>query len=127
MAHYVLLVEDARNVALRIVTQLTQLGLMVSIVDHPDTAFTTACSTPPDVIIIERELAQDGAQRLCEWLKLDRRTAHIPIVLISPFYGTLDIFLRFAQVGVQPRPIKQHHVSLVHEVVQQLAMLPEYA
>jgi DNA-binding response OmpR family regulator len=100
MQSRVLLVEDSRTQALRIQLELVRYGLTVEIASTGDRGLAAVHSSPPAAIILDVDLPDISGYRLCQTLKGDPATAHIPIVMLTHRDAAQDA-LAGLQVGAE--------------------------
>jgi|SRR5687768_12367345 PleD family two-component response regulator len=83
MNQRVLLIEDSRTQALRIQLELLRHGLRVEIASSGERAMASVRDSPPTVIILDVDLPDISGYLLCQTLKSDPATAHIPVVMLT--------------------------------------------
>jgi CheY-like chemotaxis protein len=96
----VLLVEDSRTQALRIQLELLRYGLTVEIASNGDRGIAAVRGSPPAAIILDVDLPDISGYRLCQALKEDPATAHIPVVMLTHRDAAQDA-LAGLQVGAE--------------------------
>jgi DNA-binding response OmpR family regulator len=100
MPSRVLLVEDSRTQALRIQLELGRYGLTVEIASTGDSGMAAVRSSPPAAIILDVDLPDTSGYYLCQTLKDDPATAHIPVVILTHRDAAQDA-LAGLQVGAE--------------------------
>ena len=83
MATKVLVVEDERNVRLLLKRILEDEGFLALLAQDANEAFSIAIDSRPDLVLSDVGLKGMDGFALCRELKWDRRTADIPIILLS--------------------------------------------
>jgi len=96
----VLLVEDSRTQALRFQLELVRHGLTVEIASTGDRGMAAVRGSPPAAIILDVDLPDTNGYSLCQTLKQDPATAHIPIVMLTHRDAAQDA-LAGLQVGAE--------------------------
>ncbi|MBD2755280.1 hybrid sensor histidine kinase/response regulator transcription factor [Spirosoma validum] len=79
---HLLIVEDHRDLRLFLVDQLSKT-YVVSAEENGLAGYQTALKTSPDLIISDIMMPGLDGIHLCERLKTDERTSHIPIILLT--------------------------------------------
>jgi DNA-binding response OmpR family regulator len=79
----ILLVEDDPTFAKYVATVLRQERYRVMVADEAEEAFLTAADAAPDLILLDVVLHGSDGFTLCRRLKEDKRTAGIPVIMIS--------------------------------------------
>lgn len=83
MPSRILLVEDSRTQAVRIQLELMRYGLTVDIATDGNNGLFVARNQMPDAIVLDVDLPEINGFELCQMLKTDPATAHIPIVMLT--------------------------------------------
>lgn len=80
--YYVLVVEDNPNIRKSIVTQLEQ-EFKVSEAPDGETALKICIDELPDIVVSDIMMPGMDGYEFCKTLKLDERTNHIPVILLT--------------------------------------------
>lgn len=81
--HKVLIADDEHNIRHILDFSLHAEGFDVVSADNGEDAFTLAVEVVPDLIILDVMMPGRGGIATCKALKLDERTADIPVILLS--------------------------------------------
>jgi two-component system alkaline phosphatase synthesis response regulator PhoP len=79
----ILIVEDDRDIAGLIAHYLEKAGYGSEIVSDGGQALAAAKSTPPDLVILDLMLPGVDGLEVCRALRLDARTAALPIIMLT--------------------------------------------
>lgn len=79
----ILIVEDDTDIAALIAHYLEKAGYASEMVSDGGRALTTARETPPDLIILDLMLPGLNGLEVCKALRLDNRTAALPIIMLT--------------------------------------------
>jgi two-component system alkaline phosphatase synthesis response regulator PhoP len=79
----ILVVDDEENIRELVRYNLAREGYQVTTVGSGEEALKQAGSKPPDLIVLDLMLPGMDGFNVCRQLKNDRRTAHIPIVMLT--------------------------------------------
>jgi CheY-like chemotaxis protein len=83
-AGLVLVVEDSPTQAQKVSTMIRVLcGLKVSVAADGLEALRSVFTNSPDVIVLDVNLPGMDGYQLCKRLKRNRRTAHIPVIILT--------------------------------------------
>jgi PAS domain S-box-containing protein len=89
----VLVIEDHRATAQLIHSQLTSAGYQVTLCEEPQNALEIAAQLQPSAITLDIVMKPKNGWQVLTQLKRDRRTADIPLIVVSivdqPSMGTL--------------------------------------
>lgn len=83
MNRRILLVEDRPEVAETLQSRLASEGFTVIPVRDGSKALSWAAATRPEVILLELAMTEVDGFEVCRRLRSDRRTAHMPVMLLS--------------------------------------------
>jgi CheY-like chemotaxis protein len=85
-----LLADD--SVTIRKVVELTfaDEGIDVTAVADADTAMQRFVETEPDIVLVDASLAGTSGYRICEMIKADDATKHIPVLLLVGSFERFD-------------------------------------
>ena len=123
MPQRVLLIEDSRTQALRIQLELLRYGLAVEIASSGDRGMASVRDNAPAVIILDVDLPDTSGYRLCQTLKGDPATAHIPVVMLTHRDAAEDTMAGL-QVGAEDYIPKDSFAELnLVESLRQLGVL----
>jgi sigma-B regulation protein RsbU (phosphoserine phosphatase) len=96
-----ILVVDDMPSNLRLLSQtLAEKGYGVRTVTSGPRALESARTSPPDLILLDVRMPDMDGYEVCEELKKDERTEHIPIIFISALDQVEDKVLAFQYGGV---------------------------
>lgn len=79
----ILVVDDEETISSYLQRKLAKLGYSVSVAADGDKALELARSLLPDIILMDVKLPKMAGTEVCRKLKGDRRTAGIPVLLLS--------------------------------------------
>ena len=79
----VLIADDEHNIRHILDFSLNAEGFDVIAVHNGEDAFTMAVTEAPDLIILDVMMPGQGGVETCRILKEDRRTADIPVILLT--------------------------------------------
>jgi len=123
MRQRVLLIEDSRTQALRLQLELLHHGLAVEIASSGRRGMASVHESPPAAIILDVDLPDTTGYQLCQLLKGDPATAHIPVVILTHRDATEDT-LAGLQVGAEDYIPKDSFAELnLVESLRQLGVL----
>jgi two-component system, OmpR family, alkaline phosphatase synthesis response regulator PhoP len=86
----VLIADDEHNIRHILDFSLNAEGFDVLAVHNGEDAFTMAVTEAPDLIILDVMMPGQGGIETCRILKEDRRTADIPVILLTARTGRQD-------------------------------------
>jgi DNA-binding response OmpR family regulator len=121
----ILLIEDSPSQALSFRLMLEQAGYSVMVVGDGAEGWRRACAVPPRLILLDIGLpTMDGFQVLSR-LKRDRRTAGIPVVMLTQRDHIADV-QRAIELGADDYLFKDDAAyALCDTVTQALGASPE--
>ena len=101
MSKKILLVEDSRTQALRTQLILERAGYQITLAANGKEGLFKAAEEKPDLILLDTLMPQMGGFEACGRLKLDPKTANIPILILAaederanmPSGGAVDLLL----------------------------------
>ena len=108
----ILVIDDTpENLAL-LSRMLTENGYKVRSVTKGLTGLRGAIAVPPDLILLDVKMPQIDGYEVCQKLKADERTRHIPVIFISASGDVLDKVKGFQVGGVDyiTKPFKLEEV-----------------
>jgi two-component system sensor histidine kinase/response regulator len=96
-----ILVVDDTPANLRLLSQmLAERGYKVRAVLNGSHAITAAQAALPDLILLDIRMPDMDGYQVCQYLKADERTRHVPVLFISALGETEDKVKAFAVGGV---------------------------
>ncbi len=96
----ILVVDDTRANLRLLVNILGEYGYKARPAPNGRLALSTAQAEPPDLILLDIQMPDMDGYQVCEALKADERTRHIPVIFVSALSETLDKVKAFALGGV---------------------------
>ena len=90
MPGQILVVDDDEQQRRVLTLLLEKEGFRVVTADRGDRAFTLAAQSPPDLVISDVAMPVEGGVSLCHRLRHDRRTARVPVLLMSGQHKDAD-------------------------------------
>jgi len=85
MAKKVLIIEDDEDILQVLETVLEQNDFIVKGVNRTDDILKLTGEYKPDLVLTDFLLSGTNGGKICQLLKADKDTCHIPIVLISAY------------------------------------------
>ncbi len=96
----ILVIDDTpENLAL-LSQMLTEKGYKVRSVTKGSTALRGAKAVPPELILLDVKMPEMNGYEVCQRLKADERTRHIPVIFISALGDVFDKVKAFQAGGV---------------------------
>jgi DNA-binding response OmpR family regulator len=121
MAH-VLVVDDEPEIVKMVQKIMEARGHKVSIARDGVEALEVARRERPDVMILDLNLPKVDGFEVCKQLKTDGATKHIPIVMLTAAYVTMEDADRGVHVGADEYVVKPFlREVLVHNVERLIA------
>jgi two-component system, OmpR family, alkaline phosphatase synthesis response regulator PhoP len=99
LRYKVLLVDDDDDVRQVFAQLLKNDGLSVVTASNVVDAFAAAVDSRPDVVLTDVAMPESGGRELCRQLKSDRRTAGIPIIMMSGIHKGAQDQLEGLELG----------------------------
>lgn len=96
----ILVVDDVRENLRLLVRLLAERGYKVRPASNGRMALTAAQIAPPDLILLDIMMPELDGYQVCQQLKADEITRHIPVIFISALHEQMDIVRAFAVGGV---------------------------
>lgn len=90
MATKVLLADDSITIQKVVELILTEQGFEVKSVNNGQDAITTMLSYTPDIVLADAEMPVLNGYQLCERIKNNSRTKHIPVILLAGAFEPID-------------------------------------
>jgi CheY-like chemotaxis protein len=108
VASQILLVEDSPTQALRTKLELERCGFQVRVVATGSGALRLAHTMPLAAILLDLELPHISGHDICRFLKEDRRTRPIPVIMLTHSADEEDMRQSTA-VGAIAHVVKGEH------------------
>jgi DNA-binding response OmpR family regulator len=121
----ILIVDDDRDVVDLLRTALFSAGFLTRTAASGQEALKKVRLTRPDLVVLDILMPGPNGLAVCEALRRDRMTAHIPIILLTGLPGELPRFAG-AEAGADSYMRKPFKVEEVIERIHQL-LPPESA
>jgi len=86
----VLLADDSITIQKVVELILTEKGFEVKTVNNGQEALTTMLSYTPDIVLADAEMPVLNGYQLCERIKNNSRTKHIPVLLLAGAFEPID-------------------------------------
>lgn len=83
MSTRILLVEDRPDLEEPLQDRLAEEGFAVTTVQTGTEALSSAAAIRPEIVLLELALPDVGGLEVCRRLRADRRTAHLPVMILS--------------------------------------------
>ncbi|MBK0400948.1 response regulator [Limibaculum sp. M0105] len=96
MGRSVLIVEDHESMALVLDHLVRREGCEPQAASCPDAAAQAVAASPPDLVVIDADLARRSGLDLCQSLRADPRLEGLRIMVLSARCARLDIERAFA-------------------------------
>lgn len=96
----ILIVDDSIDNLRFLANILTQQGYQVRKVLNGHMALTAAKASPPDLVVLDINMPQMNGYEVCQALKAEPLTAHIPVIFISALDDVLDRVRAYTVGGV---------------------------
>ncbi len=121
----ILVVDDTPD-NLRVLSAfLIERGYQVRCVKNGAMALITARKSPPDLILLDIKMPEMDGYQVCEKLKADEATRHIPVIFLSALDDVFDKVKAFEVGGVdyitKPFQIGEIAVRIQHQLALQAA------
>ena len=110
-----ILAVDDNPINLRLLLQiLTTKGYKVRPVPNGRLALSATQAIPPDLILLDINMPEMDGYEVCQKLKQNPKTAHIPVIFISAYNDAIDKVKAFGVGGVDyiPKPFQIEEVLL---------------
>jgi DNA-binding response OmpR family regulator len=102
----VLIVDDDRDLLLGLKTLLSYKGYNIRTTENGSLAPKITLTFRPDIIILDVHLRDSDGCTICNSLKSDVSTSHIPILMISADAEMKEIMNGCRADGFLPKPIR---------------------
>jgi CheY-like chemotaxis protein len=101
----ILIVEDSQVQARRLELILTRAGLITLLARSGEDGLEMAQLHMPDTIVLDIELPGINGLQVCKYLKQNRRTSSIPIILLTQFSDekTIELGLNVGAIEYIPK------------------------
>jgi PleD family two-component response regulator len=96
----ILVVDDTRENLRLLVRLLVERGYKVRPASNGRMALTAAQIAPPHLILLDIMMPELDGYQVCEALKAEEKTRHIPVIFISALHETEEIVRGFTAGGV---------------------------
>ena len=96
----ILVVDDTPENLRLLVDILAEQGYKVRPVPSGRLALTAAQGLPPDLILLDINMPEINGYEVCERLKADERTQHIPVIFLSALHDVFDKVKAFSIGGI---------------------------
>ncbi len=96
----IMVVDDNRHNLRLLINILAAEGYKVRPARYPGLALDSARLKPPGLILLDIRMPEMSGYELCERLKADVRTCHVPVIFISALNDPLDKVSAFSVGGV---------------------------
>ena len=113
----ILIIEDNRDLSLFLRNKL-QLEYEIHLSDGTD-AVEKALETIPDIILCDISLPDKDGFEICEFLKKDLRTSHIPTIILTAL-GNKESYLKGLQSGADLYLTKPFSYSILIQSIKSL-------
>ena len=122
---FILLVEDDSFISGMYYTKLTSLGFQVEVAEEGEAAWQRLQQDPlPDLLLLDIVLPKKDGFEILEGLRRDKRTATLPIILLTNLGQKPDVE-RGIKLGANDYIIKAHYTPT--EVVDKITKILEGA
>ncbi len=96
----ILIIDDTPANLRLLAGMLGKQGYLVRPIRDSRMAFSSACTVPPDLILLDIKMPYLSGYEVCEQLKADARTRDIPVIFISALNEIFDKVKAFSAGGV---------------------------
>lgn len=117
-----ILIVDDSVMDTYILSEVLKEDYQVHTVNNGEDALTHVASNPPDLILLDRIMPGMGGQEVCQKLKEDQATCHIPIIFITAMHAEEDETEGFA-VGAADYITKPFRLAVVRARVASVLKL----
>jgi diguanylate cyclase (GGDEF)-like protein len=126
----ILVVDDISDNLRVLSASLNEQGYQVRCVKNGAMALITAKKEPPNLILLDIEMPEMNGYEVCEKLKADESTRHIPVIFLSALDDVFDKVKAFSVGGVdyitKPFQIEEIVVRIQHQLILQAAKAEIY-
>ncbi len=113
----ILVVDDEPDIVRVIVKILEARGHQVASAKDGVEALEAVAAAPPDVVILDVNLPRLDGYEVCRRIKADPRSAHVPVVMMTAAYVSVDDAREGARAGADEYVIKPFlREVLIHNV-----------
>lgn len=102
----ILVVDDEPDIVRVVVAIMKERGHEVDTARNGERALEKAEADPPDAIVLDLMLPGMDGYEVCSRLKSGERTRHIPVVMMTAAYVSLEDAKRCSQVGADEYVVK---------------------
>jgi diguanylate cyclase (GGDEF)-like protein len=121
----ILVVDDIPDNLRILSASLGERNYQVRCVKNGAMALITAKKEPPDLILLDIKMPEMDGYEVCQRLKADELTRHIPVIFLSAFDDVLDKVKAFSIGGVdyitKPFQIEEIVARIQHQLALQIA------
>lgn len=117
-SYTVLVAEDNQDLRMFLVSALANQYRVLGCSDGME-AWETATDTLPDLVLSDVMMPKMDGLELCRKLKLDERTSHIPVILLTAM-GTIEHQLSGLETGADAYVVKPFSVQLLKLTLRNL-------
>jgi diguanylate cyclase (GGDEF)-like protein len=121
----ILVVDDILDNLRILSSSLSERGYQVRCAKNGAMALLTSKKEPPDLILLDIKMPEMDGYEVCQKLKADELTRHIPVIFLSAFDDVLDKVKAFSVGGVdyitKPLQIEEVVVRIQHQMALQSA------
>lgn len=86
----ILVIADRLTDLQLLITQLKKRGYQICLASSVDFTSNSIRSKQPDLILLTVETDESQAYKICQTLKTDSRTCHVPVIFLSETQGLFD-------------------------------------
>jgi CheY-like chemotaxis protein len=116
----ILVVDDEPDI-IRLVSRIMEArGHLVITAKNGKQALAMVRDDPPDLIILDLDLPQMKGLEVCERIKSDPATGHVPVIMMTEAYVSLADAKRAASVGAKEYIFKPFMSEVLLHNVQRL-------
>jgi len=117
MAKQILIIEDDEDILKVLETVLTYNEFTVSGIDGTEDIFESIEAYKPDLILTDYLLSGLSGGKICQLIKSNKDTCHIPVVLISAYP---ELATSFGKFGFDAFITKPFNIGELVEIVENL-------
>jgi DNA-binding response OmpR family regulator len=87
----ILVIEDDPDIGKMLEMILKYQGYAVTLMEHPGPVDEIVSQNSPDLIVMDMLLSGVNGVELCSFLKKDKQSSHVPIVMISAHPNAMEL------------------------------------
>jgi CheY-like chemotaxis protein len=115
---HVLIIEDDADISDVLDTLLSDDGYQVTAITETGDIIKTVMELKPDLIITDYILAGINGGEYCSQIKRDKRTGHIPVIILSGYGRVLDSLGHYGADRIVDKPFNNDKLcDIVSELV----------